>query len=120
MDLSDGLSSDLLEICCASGVAAVIDRSLLPVDPRAAGLARASGGDPVELALHGGEDYQLLLAIAPDELDEARELTRVFGATLTPVGRLVEGEPQLRLLDAEGERPLAPAGHDHFRVPAGG
>ena len=118
MDLSDGLSTDLLEICAASGVGAVIDRSLLPVDPKAAGLARASGGDPLELALHGGEDYQLLLAIAPDEIDEARELSRVFGATLTTVGRFVEGEPQLRLVEAEGERPLASAGHDHFRSPA--
>jgi thiamine-monophosphate kinase len=119
MDLSDGLSTDLFEICSMSGVAAVIERSLLPVDPKAAGLARASGGDPYELALHGGEDYQLLLAIAPEALDEARELARVFGAELTPVGRFVAGEPALSLRDDSGERPLAPGGHDHFRPAAG-
>ena len=120
MDLSDGLSTDLFEMCTQSGVAAVVERALLPVDPKAAGLARASGGDPSELALHGGEDYQLLLAIAPEALEEARELSRVFGAELTPVGSFVEGEPALRLRDASGERPLVPGGHDHFRALAGG
>ena len=116
MDLSDGLSTDLLEICAHSGVAAVIDRSALPVDPKAAGLARAGGADPFELALHGGEDYQLLLAIAPEEIGEVRELARVFGAEITPVGTFVEGEPAVSLRDASGERPLVPGGHDHFRA----
>jgi thiamine-monophosphate kinase len=116
MDLSDGLSTDLFEMCVHSGVAAVIDASALPVDPKAAGLARAAGGDPFELALHGGEDYQLLLAIGPEEVDEVRELARVFGADITAVGRFVAGEPALRLCDATGERPLVPRGHDHFRA----
>jgi thiamine-monophosphate kinase len=117
MDLSDGLSSDLFEMCTRSGVAAVIDAAALPVDPKAAGLARAAGGDPFELALHGGEDYQLLLAVAPEEIDDVRELARVFGAEITAVGEFVAGEPSLRLRDAKGERPLAPRGHDHFRPP---
>jgi thiamine-monophosphate kinase len=116
MDLSDGLSSDLLQMCAASGVAAVVDASALPVDPKAAGLARAGGSDPFELALHGGEDYQLLLAIAPDEVGEVRELARVFGAEVTAVGDFVDGEPAVTLRDASGERPLAPRGHDHFRA----
>jgi len=119
MDLSDGLSTDLLDLCSASGVAAVVERALLPVDPKAAGLARASGSDPYQLALHGGEDYQLLLAIAPEAFEEARELSRVFGAELTTVGRFVLGEPALSLVDDSGQHPLAPGGHDHFRAAAG-
>jgi thiamine-monophosphate kinase len=116
MDVSDGLSTDLLEMCVHSGVAAVVDAAALPVDPKAAGLARASGGDPFELALHGGEDYQLLLAIAPEEVDEVRELARVFRAEITAVGSFVEGEPGVSLRDASGERALVPRGHDHFRA----
>lgn len=116
MDVSDGLSTDLLEMCVHSGVAAVVDAAALPVDPKAAGLARASGGDPFELALHGGEDYQLLLAIAPEEVDEVRELARVFGAEITAVGSFVEGEPGVSLRDGSGERALVPRGHDHFRA----
>ena len=119
MDLSDGLSTDLFDLCTESGVAARVDTASLPVDPRAAGLARASGGDPLELALHGGEDYQLLLAIAPDELGEVREIARVFGAEVTAVGEFVEGAPALRLRDGSGERPLERRGHDHFRALGG-
>jgi thiamine-monophosphate kinase len=117
MDLSDGLSTDLLEMCVQSGVAAVVDASALPVDAKAAGLTRAAGGDALELALHGGEDYQLLLAIAPEAVDEVRELARVFGSEITAVGTFVAGEPALSLRDASGERPLVPRGHDHFRAP---
>jgi len=116
MDLSDGLSTDLVDMCVASGVAAVVDAASLPIDPKAAGLARAGGSDPLELALHGGEDYQLLLAVAPEELGEVRELARVFGADVTAVGTFLEGEPTLRLHEASGERPLEPRGHDQFRA----
>jgi thiamine-monophosphate kinase len=116
MDLSDGLSLDLVDICVGSGVGAVIDAASVPVDPRAAGLERARGGDAVALALHGGEDYQLLLAVAPEDLEELAELARVWGVATTAVGELVEGEPVVWLKDASGERPLAPGGHDHFRA----
>ncbi len=115
MDLSDGLSLDLVEICSRSGTGAVIDAALVPVDPRAAGLERARGGDPLALALHGGEDYQLLLAVAPADLEELGELARVWGVETTAVGEFVEGEPVVSLRDGAGERPLVPGGHDHFR-----
>jgi len=115
MDLSDGLSLDLVEICSRSGVGAVIEASAVPVDPRAAGLERARGGDPLSLALHGGEDYQLLLAVGAEELGELGELARVWDVEVAAVGEFVEGEPVVRLRDAAGERPLVPGGHDHFR-----
>jgi thiamine-monophosphate kinase len=115
MDISDGLSLDLLEICRQSDLGAVVDAGTVPLDAKAAGLERARGGDAMALALHGGEDYQLLLAVAPEELDELGELARVWGVAVTAVGELVEGVPAVRLRDAAGERPLAPAGHDHFR-----
>jgi thiamine-monophosphate kinase len=116
MDVSDGLSIDLLELCTRSGVAAVIDAAAVPVDPRAAGLERARGGDALALALHGGEDYELLLAVDPAAVDEIGELARVWGVEVAAVGEFVEGEPAVRLRDDEGERPLEPRGHDHFRV----
>jgi thiamine-monophosphate kinase len=116
MDLSDGLSHDLVEICEASALGAVLEARDVPVDPKAAGLERARGGDALALALHGGEDYELLLAVGPAEMDEVGELARVWGVPVTAVGRFVEGEPRVYLREAAGERPLAPGGHDHFRV----
>ncbi len=114
MDVSDGLSSDLPEICRQSGVGAVIELSALPVDARAAGLERARGGDSLSLGLHGGEDYQLLLAVAPEEVEELGQLARVWGVEVTAIGDFVQGEPELRVRDGAGERPLEPGGHDHF------
>ncbi len=115
MDLSDGLSLDLVDLCSRSGVGATVEASAVPVDPRAAGLERARGGDPLSLALHGGEDYQLLLAVGPDDMEELGELARVWGVPVAAVGTFVEGEPVVQLRDATGERPLVPGGHDHFR-----
>jgi thiamine-monophosphate kinase len=114
MDLSDGLSLDLVDLCARSGVGARVEAAAVPVDPKAAGLERARGGDPLSLALHGGEDYQLLLAVGPDEMDELGELARVWGVPVTAVGSFVEGEAVVLLQDAAGERPLVPGGHDHF------
>ena len=72
------------------------------------------------LALHGGEDYQLLLAVAPEELGELSELARVWDVEVTAVGEFVAGEAVVRLRDGGLERPLARGGHDHFRPgPAG-
>jgi thiamine-monophosphate kinase len=116
MDVSDGLSLDLVEICTRSGVGALIEAAAVPVDPKAAGLERARGGDALALALHGGEDYQLVLAVGPGEMDEIGELARVWGVEVVAVGEFVEGEPVVRIRDASGERPLAPGGHDHFRT----
>ena len=116
MDLSDGLSSDLVELCRGGSVGAVVEAPRVPVDPRAAGLERARGGDALALALHGGEDYELLLAVGKETLEDLRELARVWGVEVTSVGEFVEGEPVVRLRDAAGERPLVPGGHDHFRA----
>jgi len=116
MDISDGLSLDLVEICSRSGVGAVIEAAAVPVDPRAAGLERARGGDALALALHGGEDYQLLLAVDPKAMGDMGGLARVWGVEVVAIGAFVEGEPVVRLRDADGERPLPPGGHDHFRA----
>lgn len=116
MDVSDGLSLDLREICQESGLRAVVDAAAVPVDPSAASLERARGGDGLALALHGGEDYQLLLAVGESELEEAKELARVWGVELSAIGRFMEGEPDVLLQDERGTQPLPAGGHDHFRA----
>src|SRR5580658_1109119 len=89
MDLSDGLSTDLARLCAASQVGAKIYASKVPnvVIPTLA--ARILGGhrlNPLQLALHGGEDYELLFTAPPRQ---AKKLNRAPGAAvLTPIGEI--------------------------------
>jgi len=114
MDLSDGLSSDLADMCRQSGVGALVDAAAVPVADAVLELERVRGGDALSLALHGGEDYELLLAVDPGDFEPLEELARVWGVSVTPVGEFLEGRPDVRLTDGEGGRELLPGGHDHF------
>jgi len=116
MDLSDGLSGDLLSICEESGCAARLDINALPVDPAAAALERARGGDGGDLALNGGEDYQFLFAVSRDRLDALKDLAVVWDIPLTAVGEFLEGEPAVFAARPGGSYGiLEPESYDHFR-----
>ncbi len=114
MDLSDGLAKDLSRLCSASGVGARVE---LPRVPVAETLRLAAGFlavDPAELALTGGEDYELLATIDLTNLARARgDLRERFGVTLSDVGVIID--EGLVAVDGEGrESPLEPKGWDHF------
>jgi thiamine-monophosphate kinase len=107
IDMSDGLSTDLNHICEQSGVGAEIWSQAIP---------RAQVGSPskavsVNLALHGGEDYELLFTAPP--------LRRVFshlsGIPVTCIGEITRHK-QIFLVDEDGSRTvLKPRGWEHFR-----
>jgi thiamine-monophosphate kinase len=115
MDLSDGLSGDLAAMCEASGVSAWLDPAALPLEACAVALEHEGGEDAFSLALHGGEDYQMLLAVPPDALDALRDVAVVWEVAVTPVGAFAPGPPGLSLRFGETLRRLRPASHDHFR-----
>ena len=110
IDLSDGLSTDLNHLCESSGVGADIEAAHLPIHPLA-----AASPDPLALALHGGEDYELLFT-APATQRVPRSLA---GIPTTAIGRVVSPRrrgPAVVLLQPEGNRsPLAARGWEHFR-----
>jgi thiamine-monophosphate kinase len=116
MDVSDGLSVDLAEVCRQSGVAARVEGGAVPVAPAVASLERARGGDALLLALHGGEDYELLLAVDPHRLGELEALAGVWGVPVCRIGEFFASDPAVFIRDGVGERALPPGGHDHFRV----
>ena len=123
MDLSDGLSGDLLSLCEENELSAWLEPEWLPLAPAAATLERVSGGDAFSLALHGGEDYQMLMAVPPECVDALREVATVWSVTLSVVGQFAPGPPGLSLRFGEAMRKLRPKSHDHFaararRVPA--
>jgi thiamine-monophosphate kinase len=120
MDLSDGLSGDLLALCEASGVSAWVDSDRLPVDPHVVALEKAGGPDGFSLALHGGEDYQLLLAVPQGRLEHLRDLAQVWSLPLTVVGEFTPGPSGLSLKFGERLRRLKPKAYDHFADPGQG
>lgn len=74
MDISDGLSVDLLRMCDASGCGAILELERIPISQAAQQQATSSGKLPVEHALGDGEDFELLLAVPPSELKGLHEL----------------------------------------------
>jgi thiamine-monophosphate kinase len=111
MDISDGLSTDLAHLCRASNVSAQLDQAALPIHP----LARKLGPKAaLEVALHGGEDYELLFT-TPSSL---RMPTSLASVPITRIGTITakrSGQPQITLLQPGGTRnALAPGGWEHF------
>jgi thiamine-monophosphate kinase len=115
MDLSDGLSGDLLTLCHESGVSAWVDPETLPVDPCAAQLEKEGGTDGFSLALHGGEDYQLLLAVPPESFEALKDVAVVWDLPVTAVGEFAEGPPGLSMKFGDALRRLRPKSHEHFK-----
>ena len=113
MDLSDGLAKDLSRLCAASGCGARVRLDDVPVSAAVRAAGDVLGVDPLELALSGGEDYELLATLDATALDRARdELRERFGVTLTEVGVIID--EGLVAVDADGEHRLEPKGWDHF------
>ncbi|HLY00946.1 MAG TPA: thiamine-phosphate kinase [Candidatus Cybelea sp.] len=108
IDCSDGLSTDLSRLCAASGCGAVVEA--VPVAPAARDAAVRRGEDPENLALAGGEDFELIVAIRPRAFSHLatryakhfkRELLRV-GVLSKEAGLIWRGSP------------LTSTGWDHF------
>jgi thiamine-monophosphate kinase len=110
MDTSDGLSTDLTRLATASGVGATIE--IVPLNPAAGRLAAAAGDDPEAYALNGGEDFELLIAVAPRSFEHlAGRFRGRFGRELLRVGVATE---TLGIRRPDGT-PVAFAGWDHLR-----
>ena len=113
MDVSDGLAADLAKLCAASGMSAVVRAERVPAS---ASLKAAFPDDWLNMALGGGEDYELLICADERVMDAAR--ARLGEGALTVIGEMErrrDGESRVRVLDGGGE-PLAveSGGWEHF------
>jgi thiamine-monophosphate kinase len=116
IDLSDGVATDLGHLCRAGGVGARLVAASVPVSPRVQAAAAPLGLDPLEVALKGGEDYQLLFTSPPEKaaaLDQA--FARAGLARPLPLGEITSG-PGVFLASAAGEKEITGEGFDHFRL----
>jgi thiamine-monophosphate kinase len=112
IDTSDGLSTDLGHICKASGVGAVVWAEKVPVVRLPAELRRL-GIDPLDLALNGGEDYELLFTV-PKKFS-SRLPRKVAGVPVTIIGEITRQKKVMLLGPHEIRTPLQPRGWDPFR-----
>jgi len=111
MDLSDGLVGDLPKILRASGVGARIDAGAIPVAPALRALFPDEAW--LELALRGGEDYELLFTLPRDLVEPTRQRAEAIGATVTPIGEVIPADEGFLLTDLSGTTsPVTPGAWD--------
>ena len=113
IDVSDGLSTDLGHLLEESHCGAVIQAATMPIDASVRELA-ASGlaVDPLQLALHGGEEYELLFTARPDTRQRIAALASDCHLPITAIGEIVAGQ-ELQLERDGARQPVQPAGYEH-------
>lgn len=109
-DVSDSLGVDLAKVARASGLGFEIDLAQVPVSEAACKISEASGKTPLHHGLTDGEDFELILAIAPENWKRVRENTS--GIRLSKIGEFTEGD-QFRAKRDETWEPFEPQGYEH-------
>ena len=112
MDVSDGLAGDLAKLCRASGVAADIDVTRVPLS-EAARAALAAEPALLDTVLTGGDDYEILLTLAPDKLAAFRAAAGKAGIAATEIGSIAAGEGA-RFMSAGRLLSFARPSYSHF------
>ncbi len=112
IDVSDGLAGDLAKLCRASSVAADIDVAGVPLSDPARAAIRA---EPAlfETALTGGDDYEIVLTLAPGKFAAFRVAAEAAGVAATDIGRVRAGEGTRFLQDGNALN-FARASYSHF------
>lgn len=114
IDISDGFAADLGHILECSGVGARIESCAIPFSDDLMEECRRSKLDPLELAMGGGEDYELLFTVPPESVPTVETLFRDTGLRFSVVGSITAGS-RLSVVAADGgECRLTRIGYNHF------
>ncbi len=109
IDVSDGLASEVHHLCNRSGCGALLHVAAVPVALETRNAADVFDDEVDTYALFGGEDYELLFAASPNDLD------RLDPETFNVVGEFTDAEAGVRAQTPEGQTiPLEPGGFKHF------
>ncbi len=110
IDISDGLASEIFHLCQQSGTGAFVEESGVPIHPDAELMAIKFKLDPITCALSGGEDYELLFTIDPNDVDKVKYLPDIY-----IMGEMVKPEDGIRLHTKGGNiHPIKAQGWRHF------
>jgi len=112
LDISDGLSTDLHHLCEQSGVGAVIDADKIPVCRVPGSLSGLLAATPLDYALNGGEDYELLFTVSPRL--RSKIPGSIGGISISEIGWITREAGRCRVLRQGWSRRLLPGGFDHF------
>ena len=110
IDVSDGLASEIFHLCKQSGVGMVIFEEKLPIDDTALETAQELNLDTTTCALHGGEDYELLFTMRPQDFDKIKH-----NPNITPIGYCLPAEDGILLQTLNNNHiALTAQGWTHF------
>ncbi len=110
IDISDGLASELFHICEASNVGAYLEEGKIPINQESELLALKFRLDPTTCALNGGEDYELLFTVKPEDLEKVRLMPSVY-----IIGEIVERKDGVKLHTTGGNiHDIKAQGWNHF------
>ena len=112
MDVSDGLMGDLAKLCRASSVAAEVDVARVPLSD-AARAALAADPALLETVLTGGDDYEIVLTLAPQKLGAFQGAARTAGVAIAQIGRVAAGEGTRFMHEGKPLNPTRPS-YSHF------
>jgi thiamine-monophosphate kinase len=116
IDVSDGLSTDVIHLCEAGGAGCEIFAGRLPISRALTRYCEDRGEDAVDFALAGGEDYALLLAVDENKADTvAGRIKKTLGIPAAVIGRFTKKKRAYHLVELDGSRrTFKPAGWDHL------
>jgi thiamine-monophosphate kinase len=112
MDVSDGLAGDIAKLCRASGVAAEIDVSRVPLS-EAVCAAVSAEATALETTLSGGDDYEIVLTLAPEKLAAFSAMAKNANVSVTEIGRIAAGQGA-RFMHGGKALSFARASYSHF------
>jgi thiamine-monophosphate kinase len=116
IDLSDGLSGDLRHICEESRVGAEIDLHKIPISTACRSYAETSRLEPFQLALAGGEDYELLFTVPPSRQQTLERQASARGFRMTCIGTIRPRRFSIQMKGRDGTlRPMPLTSYEHFR-----
>ncbi len=105
IDVSDGLLQDIGHLCKENQLDAVIKEQAIPIDPLVKKIATSLGKNPIEWALTGGEDYELLLAVSPEDIEKLLKMYHQHKnlSPLTVIGYFKKGSGKVFVETEKGE-----------------